>query len=47
MLDWLYTAISWVMARWHSLWTVVFGSVIMKKMKSWYIGPVIGAISAP
>ena len=25
--------------------TVVFGSVIMKKMKSWYIGPVIGAIS--
>ena len=26
--------------------TVVFGSVIMKKTKSWYIGPVIGAISA-
>ena len=26
--------------------TVVFGSVIMKKMKSWYIGPVSGAISA-
>ena len=26
--------------------TVVFGSVIMKKMKSWYIGPVIGAASA-
>ncbi|MBB3086259.1 membrane protein insertase YidC [Geodermatophilus sabuli] len=25
MLDWLYTAISWVMARWHSLWDVVFG----------------------
>ncbi|MGY1823644.1 membrane protein insertase YidC [Geodermatophilus sp. SYSU D00079] len=25
MLDWLYTAISWVMARWHSLWNVVFG----------------------
>jgi hypothetical protein len=25
--------------------TVVFGSVIMKKTKSWYIGPVIGAIS--
>ena len=23
--------------------TVVFGSVTMKKMKSWYIGPVIGA----
>jgi len=26
--------------------TVVLGSVIMKKMNSWYIGPVIGAISA-
>ena len=25
MLDWLYTAISWVMARWHSLWNLVFG----------------------
>ena len=25
MLDWLYTAISWVMARWHSLWNIVFG----------------------
>ncbi|WP_209313943.1 membrane protein insertase YidC [Blastococcus sp. TF02A-35] len=25
MLDWLYTAISWVMARWHSLWDMVFG----------------------
>ncbi|MGY2065933.1 membrane protein insertase YidC [Blastococcus sp. SYSU DS0619] len=25
MLDWLYTAISWVMARWHSLWNVVLG----------------------
>jgi len=25
--------------------TTVRGSVIMKKMKSWYIGPVIGAIS--
>jgi YidC/Oxa1 family membrane protein insertase len=25
LLDWLYTAISWVMARWHSLWNVVFG----------------------
>ena len=25
MLDWLYTAISWVMARWHSLWNWVFG----------------------
>jgi YidC/Oxa1 family membrane protein insertase len=24
LLDWLYTAISWVMARWHSLWNVVF-----------------------
>jgi YidC/Oxa1 family membrane protein insertase len=25
LLDWLYTAISWVMARWHSLWDVIFG----------------------
>jgi YidC/Oxa1 family membrane protein insertase len=25
LLDWLYTAISWVMARWHSLWDFVFG----------------------
>ncbi|MGY1803229.1 membrane protein insertase YidC [Blastococcus sp. SYSU D00922] len=25
MLDWLYTAISWVMARWHSLWNWLFG----------------------
>ena len=25
MLDWLYTAISWVMAQWHSLWDLVFG----------------------
>jgi YidC/Oxa1 family membrane protein insertase len=25
LLDWLYTAISWVMARWHSLWDWVFG----------------------
>ncbi len=25
MLDWLYTAISWVMARWHSLWNLAFG----------------------
>ena len=25
---------------------MVFGSVIMKKMKSWYIGPVIGATAA-
>ncbi len=25
MLDWLYTAISWVMARWHSLWNLVLG----------------------
>jgi YidC/Oxa1 family membrane protein insertase len=25
LLDWLYTAISWVMARWHSLWNVIFG----------------------
>jgi YidC/Oxa1 family membrane protein insertase len=25
LLDWLYTAISWVMARWHSLWNTVFG----------------------
>ena len=25
MLDWLYTAISWVMARWHSLWYAAFG----------------------
>src|SRR5690242_7073298 len=26
--------------------TVVFGSVIMKKMNNWYIGPVSGEISA-
>jgi YidC/Oxa1 family membrane protein insertase len=25
LLDWLYTAISWVMALWHSLWDWVFG----------------------
>ena len=25
MLDWFYTAISWVMARWHSLWDMAFG----------------------
>jgi YidC/Oxa1 family membrane protein insertase len=25
LLDWLYTGISWVMARWHSLWNWVFG----------------------
>ncbi|WP_409329393.1 membrane protein insertase YidC [Trujillonella humicola] len=25
MLDWFYTAISWVMARWHSLWNWAFG----------------------
>src|SRR3954469_16057131 len=25
LLDWLYTAISWVMARWHALWNWVFG----------------------
>jgi YidC/Oxa1 family membrane protein insertase len=25
LLDWLYTAISWVMARWHSLWAMLFG----------------------
>ncbi|MGR6966690.1 membrane protein insertase YidC [Geodermatophilus sp. URMC 61] len=25
MLDWLYTAISWVLARWHSLWSLVLG----------------------
>jgi YidC/Oxa1 family membrane protein insertase len=25
LLDWLYTAISWVMARWHTLWDFVFG----------------------
>ena len=25
LLDWLYTAISWVMARWHSLWISIFG----------------------
>ncbi|MGK5113550.1 MULTISPECIES: membrane protein insertase YidC [unclassified Geodermatophilus] len=24
MLDWLYTAISWVLARWHSVWNLVF-----------------------
>ena len=26
MLDWLYTAISWVLARWHSLWSLVLGA---------------------
>ena len=25
MLDWLYTGISWVMARWHALWDLAFG----------------------
>src|SRR4029450_8776774 len=25
LLDWLYTAISWVLARWHTLWDFVFG----------------------
>jgi YidC/Oxa1 family membrane protein insertase len=25
LLDWLYTAIAWVMARWHSLWNLIFG----------------------
>jgi len=25
LLDWLYTAVSWVMARWHALWNFVFG----------------------
>jgi YidC/Oxa1 family membrane protein insertase len=25
LLDWLYTAISWVLARWHALWNWVFG----------------------
>jgi YidC/Oxa1 family membrane protein insertase len=25
LLDPLYTAISWVMARWHSLWNLIFG----------------------
>jgi YidC/Oxa1 family membrane protein insertase len=25
LLDWLYTAISWVMARWHALWAMIFG----------------------
>ncbi|TFV72886.1 membrane protein insertase YidC [Blastococcus sp. CT_GayMR19] len=25
MLDWLYTGISWVMARWHALWNLAFG----------------------
>ena len=24
MLDWFYTIISWVMARWHALWDMVF-----------------------
>jgi YidC/Oxa1 family membrane protein insertase len=24
VLDWLYTAISWVLARWHSVWNAVF-----------------------
>jgi YidC/Oxa1 family membrane protein insertase len=26
LLDWLYTAISWVMARWHSLWDLILGN---------------------
>jgi YidC/Oxa1 family membrane protein insertase len=26
LLDWLYTAISWVMARWHQVWDWVFGN---------------------
>ena len=26
MLDWLYTAISWVMARWQALWSFVLGN---------------------
>jgi YidC/Oxa1 family membrane protein insertase len=26
LLDWLYTGISWVMARWHSLWDWIFGN---------------------
>ena len=34
------------MIRPRTVLTVVLGSVIMKKMNSWYIGPVIGAISA-
>jgi YidC/Oxa1 family membrane protein insertase len=25
LLDWLYTAIAWVMAQWHSLWNAVLG----------------------
>ena len=34
-------------AHWpHLARTVVFGSVIMKKTKSWYIGPVTGATAA-
>ena len=34
------------MIRPRTVLTVVLGSVIMKKMNNWYIGPVIGAISA-
>jgi hypothetical protein len=30
----------------HTGRTVVFGSLTMKKMNSWYIGPVIGATLA-
>src|SRR4051812_5134855 len=26
LLDWLYTAISWVLARWHSLFDLLFGN---------------------
>jgi YidC/Oxa1 family membrane protein insertase len=25
LLDWLYTAISWVLARWHALWNIILG----------------------
>ena len=35
MLDWLYTAISWVMARWHALWNWVFGD---PAPESWLAG---------
>jgi YidC/Oxa1 family membrane protein insertase len=28
LLDWLYTAISWVLARWHSLWSLLFGDPV-------------------
>jgi YidC/Oxa1 family membrane protein insertase len=35
LLDWLYTGISWVMARWHALWNWVFGD---PAPESWLAG---------